>query len=64
MAVYLSQLMLDVPASSRAGSLPQYFVLAMDVGTTQIHCGSWPASDGGVSVSTDAGCAGLIASRL
>jgi len=32
--------------------------------TTQVLCGSWPASDGGVSATMDVGCAGLIASRL
>ncbi|TNB80017.1 hypothetical protein FHJ31_21600 [Pseudomonas sp. Fig-3] len=44
--------MLNVPPSSRAGSLPQGVVLTHPSRPTQIQCGSEPARDSGLS-----GCA-------
>src|SRR5471032_1570056 len=57
--------MLDVPAPSRAGSLPQgdgcrAAVLCM----TQIKCGSELARDSNLSGDIDVGCAGPFASKL
>ncbi len=56
--------MLDVPALSRASSLPQVSVTPTNACHTTKQGGSELARDGGVSAGINAGCAGLIASKL
>ncbi len=64
MAVGLRTSMLDGLASSRAGSLLQGCGCTQALRTTEIHCRSKLARDGGGSADIDVGWAGLIASRL
>ncbi len=64
MVVCQAMWMLDVPASSRASSLPQVQWLYAKSANYPNHRGSELARDGGVSGDVDAGCAGLIASKL
>ncbi len=63
MAVYQSPVMLDVPASSPASQLPRYRPRTQTRCTPKIPCRSGLASDGGVSVTRDVGCTGLIAGK-
>ena len=57
--------MLAVPTPSRAGSLPQGILVWIGIcGLPLGHCGSLPASDGGVSGDRDVECADAFASRL
>jgi len=64
MAVCQATKVPDVLASSRAGSLPHFFGVALRFVYPRIPCGSGLARDGGVSGNKGVGCAGLIASRL
>jgi len=69
MAECQSTKMLNVTASSRASPLPQvvgvhpgeHWLVAMT--PSRKPCGSWLASDEGVSVNKDAECDGLIAGK-
>ncbi len=64
-AVAQSMKMLDVPASSRASSLPQRDSGCTRIwGLPQFQCGSGLAREGGVPVGEDVGCDGLFASKL
>jgi len=56
--------MLDLPAPSRASPLPQVQWLYAKSANYSNHCGSGLARESGVSGEVDAGCAGLIASKL
>ncbi|MNF78551.1 hypothetical protein D3C84_607380 [compost metagenome] len=56
--------MLDVPAPSRAGSLPQVTWRFRGLRLAAIPCGSGLAREGGVSGDMDVECAGPFASRL
>ncbi len=57
--------MLDVPASSRASSLPHWIVSGQEICARHSSlCGSELARDSGGSVCLDVGCAGVIASKL
>jgi hypothetical protein len=64
MAECQAMMMLSVPASSRASSLPQVQWLYAKSAIYPNHCGSELARDGGVSGNEDVECAGLIASKL
>ena len=55
---------LALPAPSRASPLPQWFWVFTDSGYTHSTCGSWLASDSGMSGTIDVELTGLIASRL
>jgi hypothetical protein len=63
MAVCQATVMLDVPASSLAGQLPQFFVVSLAIADDPIPCRSWLAGDDGVSGDSDIECAGLFAGR-
>ncbi|CAI8754550.1 hypothetical protein EMIT0P176_180057 [Pseudomonas sp. IT-P176] len=56
--------MLAVPTSSRASPLPQWFWVFAHFGYNHSTCGSWLASDSGMSGTIDVELTGLIASRL
>ncbi|AWY44285.1 hypothetical protein DKY63_32015 [Pseudomonas putida] len=62
-AIWQSAQVLNVPASSRAGSLLQV-ERYRDSGYESLFCRSEPARDGDPSAGTGVECAGLIASRL
>jgi len=55
--------MLNVPASSRASPLPQWFGWFADFAYSRWTCGSEPARDDGVSGDIDVECTGLFASK-
>jgi hypothetical protein len=63
MADYQATLILNVPASSRASSLPQFCWLLADFADSRESCGSGLARDGGLSGDIDIECAGLIAGQ-
>ncbi|HJR28689.1 MAG TPA: hypothetical protein VJ889_08240, partial [Pseudomonas sp.] len=56
MAVCLAMWLLDVLASSLASQLPQGYRMYSTSAGNRGNCGSWLASDGGVSGDVDVGC--------
>ncbi|CAI8702548.1 hypothetical protein EMIT0P176_100132 [Pseudomonas sp. IT-P176] len=63
MAVCQALSMLNGPAPSRASPLPQWFWVFEDFGYTHSTCGSWLASDGGMSGTINVEWTGPIAGK-
>jgi hypothetical protein len=62
-AICQATTMLNVPASSRAGSLPQGLMSIQTLRATENTCGSGLARECGVSFNINAEGAGLFASK-